>query len=107
MLQQAATERDYAIRAILVEGEPGTWPRVSYRERQYGFEYSSFAVSQGQPPTQLVLSDGRGRFKAAPIETLLPKPFSVARFNPTAVEQFLSRQAAQEPRAGGAPAAAR
>jgi len=96
VLQQAATERDYVIRAILVEGEPGTWPRVAYRERQYGFDYSSFAVSRGHPPTLLILSDGRSRFKAAPIEVFLPKPFSVARFNPTAVEQFLARQDAQQ-----------
>lgn len=104
VLQQAATERDYVIRAILVEGEPGSWPRVAYRERQYGFEFSSFAVSRGYPPTLLILSDGRSRFKAAPFETFLPKPFSVARFTPTAVEQFLSRQAAQDERPAGVPA---
>lgn len=101
VLQQAATERDYVLRAILVEGEPGTWPRVAYRERQYAFEHSSFGTSRGQPSTLLILSDGRGRLKAAPVETFLPKPFSVARFNPTAIERFLARQA---PLDGGAPA---
>ncbi len=106
VLQQAATERDYAVRAILVEGEPGTWPRVSYRERQYAFEYNSVGVSLGHHPTLLILSDGRGRLKAAPIAVFLPKPFSVARFDPTAIEQFLARQAADGAR-DGAPAPVR
>jgi len=92
-LQQAATEGDYFITAVAVEGEPGTWPRIAYRDRQYGFEYSSFAVSRGMPSATVILSDGRGHLKATTFETLLPKPFSVARFNPTAVEQFLARQA--------------
>jgi hypothetical protein len=91
-LQQAATEQDYFITAVAVEGEPGTWPRVAYRDRQYGFEYSSFATSRGRPAALLILSDGQGHLKAATFETMLPKPFSVARFNPTAVEQFLARQ---------------
>lgn len=92
VIQQAATERDYALRAIVVEGEPGAWPRVAYRERQYAFDYSSFGTSRGEPATLLILSDGQGRLKAATVETFLPKPFSVARFNPTAVERFLERQ---------------
>lgn len=99
VLQQAATEGDYFVRAVAVEGEPGTWPRVAYRERQYGFEFSSFAVSRGEPPTWLILSDGRGRLKAAPFEAALPKPFSVARFNPEAIEQFLRRQLPSAPHA--------
>ena len=57
----------------------------------------------GHPATLLILSDGRGRLKAAPVAVFLPKPFSVARFNPTAIEQFLARQAAAGAR-DGAPA---
>ena len=91
-LQQAATERDYFIRAVLVTGSDGAWPRVSYRDRQYGFEASSFGASRGEPPTTLLLTDGAGRFKAATFETALPHPFSVARFNPGAIDAFLTRQ---------------
>jgi cytidine deaminase len=91
-LQQAATEKDYLPRAVAVVGVEGAWPRVSYRDRQYGFEASSFATSQGKPPTLLVLADGPGRLKATTFEAALPHPFSVARFNPGAIERFLKRQ---------------
>ena len=96
-LQQAATERDYFVRAIAVVGEPGTWPQVAYRDRQYGFEFSSFSTARGRPATLLVLSDGRGRLKAATFDIALPKPFSVARFNPDALERFLDKQRAGVP----------
>lgn len=94
-LQQAATERDYFIRAVLVTGSNGQWPRVSYRDRQYGFEASSFGASRGEPATALLLTDGNGRFKATTFETALPHPFSVARFNPGAIDAFLKRQGSE------------
>lgn len=91
VLQQAATERDYFVRAVLVAGTGGQWPHLSYRDRQYGFESSTFGTSRRQPPTRLILSDGRGGLKATTFEAALPHPFSVARFNPEAVERFLTR----------------
>jgi hypothetical protein len=91
VLQQAATERDYFVRAVLVTGAGGAWPTVTYRDRQYGFETSSFATSRGLPPTLLILSNGQGALKATTFEAALPHPFSIARFNPAAIERFLSR----------------
>lgn len=97
VLQQAATDRDYFVRAVAVVGEPGAWPQVAYRDRQYGFEFSSFNTARGRPATILLLSDGRGHLKAATFDIALPKPFSVARFNPDALERFLDRQGASAP----------
>ena len=94
VLQQTATERDYFVRAVAVAGTGGQWPRVTYRDRQYGFEASTFATSRGLPPTLLVLSNGQGGLKATTFEAALPHPFSVARFNPEAVERFLTRTGA-------------
>jgi cytidine deaminase len=94
VLQQAATERDYFVRAVAVVGAGGQWPRVSYRDRQYGFETSTFATSRGLPPTLLILSNGQGGLKATTFDRALPHPFSVARFNPEAVERFLTRTGA-------------
>jgi cytidine deaminase len=94
VLQQAATERDYFVRAVLVAGAGGEWPRVMYRDRQYGFETSSFATSRGLPATLLILSNGEGALKSTTFEAALPHPFSVARFNPQAIERFLTRTGA-------------
>lgn len=94
VLQQTATERDYFVRAVAVAGTGGQWPRVTYRDRQYGFETSTFATSRGLPPTLLILANGQGKLKATTFETALPHPFSVARFNPEAVERFLTRTGA-------------
>ena len=91
-LQQAATERDYFVRAVLVEGAKGRWPRVMYRDRQYGLEASSFGTLRGYAPALLVLGNGEGRFRATTFEAALPHPFSAARFNPEAIERFLARQ---------------
>jgi cytidine deaminase len=88
-LQQAATAGEYAVRAVLVVGKEGVWPRIRYRDRQYGFEFSSFGQARGQPPIRLILSDGQGRYKATTFEAALPNAFSVARFNPQAIERFL------------------
>jgi cytidine deaminase len=91
-LQQAASDRDYFVRAVLVLGSEGAWPRVMYRDRQYGFEASSFGVSRGLEPALLILANRRGAFKVTTFEEALPHPFSVARFNPQAVEKFLSNR---------------
>ena len=94
VLQQAATERDYFVRAVAVAGSGGQWPRVTYRDRQYGFEASTLGSARELPPTLLILSNGQGRLKATTFETALPHPFSVARFNPQAIERFLTRTGA-------------
>jgi cytidine deaminase len=91
VLQQTATERDYFVRAVVVAGGGDQWPHVTYRDRQYGFETSTFATSRGLPPTLLILANGQGRLKATTFEAALPHPFSVARFDPEAVERFLTR----------------
>jgi cytidine deaminase len=89
VLQQAATERDYFLRAILVVGEKGHWPVINYRDRQYGYESSSFNRDSGRPPIVLILSDGQGNFRATTFESALPHAFSTANFMPQAVKDFL------------------
>ena len=89
LLQQAATERDYFIRAIVVVGEAGAWPVVNYRDRQYGFEASSFNQRAGKDSIELILSDGRGNFRLTTFEKALPYPFSIAQFMPEAIDRFL------------------
>jgi hypothetical protein len=89
VLQQAATERDYFLRAILVVGEKGRWPVINYRDRQYGYEFSSFNRESGQPPIALILSDGLGNYRATTFEAALPNAFSTANFMPQAVKDFL------------------
>jgi cytidine deaminase len=89
LLQQAATERDYFMRAIVVAGEPGKWPVVNYRDRQYGFEVSSFNHSEGKPSIILILTNGEGKYRMTTFEDALPRPFSIARFKPAAITQFL------------------
>ncbi len=92
VLQQAATEGDYFLRAILVVGKPGTWPAVSYRDRQYGFEYSSFNRKQGKEPILLIVSDGRGSFRMSSFEDALPEAFSTSSFLPGRVDRFLEER---------------
>lgn len=89
LLQQAATEGDYLLRAIVVAGEKGQWPRVNYRDRQYGFESSIFNRLSEKEPTLLILTDGTGRFRLTTFEAALPHPFSAARFMPEAIGDFL------------------
>jgi cytidine deaminase len=98
VLQQSATERDYFVRAVAVAGAGDAWPRITYRDRQYGFETSSFATSRELPPTLLILANGRGALKATTFEAALPHPFSVARFNPDAIERFLTRSGVAPPK---------
>jgi len=101
VLQQAATERDYVVKAVLVVGPEGLWPSIAYRDRQYGFEASTFGTLRGQPATLLILSDGRGKFKATTFERALPHAFSTARFAPDAIERFLKERSRPEARQAG------
>ena len=93
LLQQAAAEGDYFMRAIVMAGEPGSWPRVSYRDRQYGYESSSFNRRRGMDPIQLILTDGQGNFRRTTFEEALPHAFSTSAFMPEAVEEFLEEHA--------------
>jgi cytidine deaminase len=97
LLQQAATERDYFLRAIVVVGEKGQWPVINYRDRQYGFESSSFNHEAGKPPIALILTDGAGHYRATTFEAALPHAFSTANFMPQAVKEFLATHAVQSP----------
>jgi cytidine deaminase len=89
LLQQAATERDYFLRAIVVVGEKGQWPVVNYRDRQYGFESSSFNHEAGKSPIALIITDGLGHYRATTFEAALPHAFSTANFMPQALKDFL------------------
>jgi len=89
VLQEAATERDYLLRAILVVGEKGHWPAVNYRDRQYGYESSSFNQQSGKPPIALIIADGMGNYRTTTFEAALPNAFSTANFMPDAVKEFL------------------
>lgn len=89
LLQQAQTERDYFMHAIVVVGEPGKWPVINYRDRQYGFEASSFNHSVGKPSVTLILTNGEGKYRMTTFEDVLPHPFSIARFKPEAITEFL------------------
>jgi cytidine deaminase len=92
VLQQAASESDYAIRMVVVVGVAGETPRVSYRDRQYGYEFSSFNRKRGLPPIQLILVEGPDRYRVTTFEESLPGAFSATDFMPQAVDEFLSRQ---------------
>jgi cytidine deaminase len=98
LLQQAATDRDYFLRAIVVVGEKGQWPVINYRDRQYGFESSSFNHDAGKPPIALILTDGLGHYRATTFEAALPHAFSTANFMPQAVKDFLSTHQAGTPK---------
>lgn len=98
VLQQAAAFQDYFVRAIVVAGAPGTVPRVSYRDRQYGYESSSFNAKRGHPPIRLILleTDESGtplRYRMTTFEDALPGAFSTASFMPEAVDRFLEQRA--------------
>lgn len=91
-LQQAATERDYFVRAVVVAGEPGRIPHLSYRDRQYGYELSSFNRKRNLAPIRLIVLDSTGaarRYRATTFEDALPGAFSTADFMPEAVDRFL------------------
>jgi len=103
VLQQAATYRDYFVQAILVAGPPGRIPRLCYRDRQYGYESSSFNRKRGLPPIRLILVEepeagsssaaSSRRYRATTFEEALPGAFSAADFMPEAVDRFLEQRA--------------
>ena len=93
LLQQAMTERDYFLRAIVVTGEDGEWPVVNYRDRQYGYEASSFNHAGGKSPIVLILANGRGQYRMTTFEASLPSAFSTADFMPEALKRFLASHA--------------
>jgi len=95
LLQEAMTERDYFLRAIVVAGEEGEWPVVNYRDRQYGYEASSFNHAAGKPPIVLILSNGRGQYRMTTFEASLPSAFSTADFMPEALKKFLESHAVE------------
>jgi len=98
LLQQAATERDYFLRAIVVVGEKGQWPVINYRDRQYGYESSSFNHEAGKAPIALIITDGLGHYRATTFEAALPHAFSTANFMPQALKDFLQSHAAPTPK---------
>jgi cytidine deaminase len=98
LLQQAATERDYFLRAIVVVGEKGQWPVVNYRDRQYGFESSSFNHEAGKSPIALIVTDGLGHYRATTFEAALPHAFSTSNFMPQALKDFLHSHASTPPK---------
>lgn len=93
LLQQAMTDRDYFLRAIVVTGEEGEWPVVNYRDRQYGYEASSFNHAAGKAPIVLILSNGKGQYRMTTFEASLPSAFSTADFMPEALKKFLESHA--------------
>ena len=101
VLQQAAAHSDYFVAAIVVATAPGHTPRVSYRDRQYGYEASSFNQKRGHEPTLLILieesTDGASRrLRRTTFEEALPGAFSTASFMPEAVDRFLDQRAQPE-----------
>src|SRR5882762_5468162 len=98
LLQQAATERDYFLRAIVVVGEKGQWPVINYRDRQYGYESSSFNHEAGKAPIALLITDGLGHYRATTFEAALPHAFSTANFMPQALKDFLQSHATPAPK---------
>jgi len=95
VLQQAASYRDYFVQAVVVASQPGRTPRLSYRDRQYGYESSSFNRKRGLPPIRLILVEeaeagGARRYRATTFEEALPGAFSTADFMPDAVDRFLA-----------------
>lgn len=105
VLQQAATYRDYFVQVILVAGPPGRIPRLRYRDRQYGYEFSYFNRKRGLPPIRLILieepdpggarASSPRRYRATTFEEALPGAFSAADFMPDAVDRFLEQRAAR------------
>jgi hypothetical protein len=97
-LQQAATWRDYFVEAVVVAGAGGRLPRLSYRDRQYGCEFSSFNRRRGLAPTRLILLEAAPaggpqarRYRVTTFEDALPGAFSATDFMPEAVDRFFER----------------
>lgn len=93
-LQQAATYRDYHVQAVAVVAAPGHIARISYRDRQYGYEFSSFNAKRDLAPIKLIVidqsEDGSYELRMTTFEEALPGAFSAASFMPDAVDRFLS-----------------
>ena len=89
LLQQAAAERDYYFRAVVVVGEKGQWPVVSYRDRQYGFDSDIFNHAAGKPSMLLIITDGLGNFRMTTFEDALPPASKPADFMSKALTNFL------------------
>ena len=96
-LQQAATYRDYHLAAVAVVAAPGHTARVSYRDRQYGYEFSSFNAKRELPAIKLIViqqsQDGSHELRMTTFEEALPGAFSAASFMPDAVDRFLAEKA--------------
>ncbi|MBT4964285.1 MAG: hypothetical protein HOI53_07930 [Francisellaceae bacterium] len=91
LLQQAATEQDYLIKAIVVVGTKGQWPKISYRDRQYGYEFSLFNNKLNKKPIQLILSDGLGNYRLTSFEQALPYAFSLEWLIPKELNTFIEQ----------------
>ncbi len=97
-LQQAATYRDYHVQAVAVVAAPGHTARVSYRDRQYGYEFSSFNAKRELPPIKLIVIEESAteprelRYRMTTFEEALPGAFSAASFMPDAVDRFLGER---------------
>ena len=70
-------------------GEVGKWPVLNYRDRQYGYEASSFNRHEGKAPIVLIITVGQGHYRVTTFEAALPHAFSTADFMPGAVQKFL------------------
>ncbi len=79
-------------------GEKGQWPVINYRDRQYGYESSSFNHEAGKSPIALIITDGLGHYRATTFEAALPHAFSTANFMPQALKDFLQSHAAPAPK---------
>jgi cytidine deaminase len=97
-LQQAATYRDYFVQAVVVAGAAGRLPRLRYRDRQYGYEFSSFNRKRGLAPIRLILVEEAPeaapparRYRLTTFEQALPGAFSATDFMPDAVDRFLEQ----------------
>lgn len=99
VLQQAATYRDYHVQAVAVVAAPGQTARISYRDRQYGYEFSSFNAKRELPPIKLIVIEESAseprelRYRMTTFEEALPGAFSAASFMPEAVDRFLEANA--------------
>jgi hypothetical protein len=86
------------VQTVVVASQPGRTPRLSYRDRQYGYEFSSFNRKRGLPPIRLILVEedqvgGALRYRTTTFEDALPGAFSTADFMPEAVDRFLETAA--------------
>lgn len=91
VLQQAATEKDYLLKAVLVIGDKEQWPVVSYKDRQYGYEYSLFNKRLCKAPIALILANNKEEFKISTFEKALPFAFSLEWLIPEKLDAFVEK----------------